>query len=67
MYQRSLARGASYSRAHILKSGNCPEQGVAVFFEDDAAVLAHVDEAIVCPQPLSPEGHDAGWATRRLG
>jgi len=30
----------------------CRERGVDVFFEDDAAVLAHVGAATVCLQPF---------------
>lgn len=40
----------------------CREHGVDVFFEDDAAVLAHVDEETVCLQPFSNAGDDADWA-----
>jgi len=49
------------------KAAVCREHGVEVFFEDDAAVLAHVDEATVCLQPFSAEGDDAVWATRPAG
>jgi len=37
------------------KSMVCREHGVELFFEDDAAALAHVDEATVCLQPFCPE------------
>lgn len=30
----------------------CREHGVELFFEDDVAVLAHVDDATVCLQPF---------------
>lgn len=43
----------------------CREHGVEVFFEDDSAVLAHVDEATVCMRPFNADGDDLSWATRQ--
>lgn len=34
----------------------CREHGVELFFEDNAAVLAHVDEKTVCLQPFCTDG-----------
>lgn len=45
------------------KAAVCREHGVEVFFKDDAAVLAHVDEGTVCMQPFKTEGDDLSWAT----
>lgn len=48
-----------------MKALVCREHGVEVFFEDNAAVLAHMDEGTVCLQPFSNSGDDAEWATRQ--
>ena len=45
----------------------CREHGVDLFFEDDAAVLAHVDEATVCLQPFRAAGNNAQWAVSQAG
>jgi hypothetical protein len=49
------------------KAAVCRAHGVEIFFEDDANVLAHVDEETVCMQPFSAERDDISWATRRVG
>jgi hypothetical protein len=37
------------------KARVCREHGVEMFFEDDAEMLAHVDEATECIKPFSAE------------
>jgi len=47
------------------KATICREHGVEVFFEDDPAVLAHVDEGTVCLQPFKADGDNLDLATNR--
>jgi len=49
------------------KAKVCREHGVEVFFEDDPAVLQHVDEGTVCMQPFKADGGNLDWATNRAG
>lgn len=48
----------------VWKATVCREHGVEVFFEDDPAVLAHVDEATVCMQPFGAETKYYGFLQR---
>ena len=36
----------------------CREHGVELFFEDDASVLQHVDDATLCLMPIDKDAHD---------
>lgn len=63
---RSMA-SCDLAEVDAWKAAVCREHGVEMFFEDDAAVLAHVDEQTVCMQPFRIDSDDLNWATRQAG
>ncbi|MEC9374419.1 MAG: HAD family hydrolase [Planctomycetota bacterium] len=42
---------------HEWKAVVCREKGVEVFFEDEPAVLRHVDDSVVCLMPVDRNYH----------